>query len=131
VVRGTEASLIKLSWDPQEEQLVRGLRPGSPEWGVDPDPLTIHPGGAVEARPMPVPPGDYPAYYAALRDAITGGGEPPVTAVQACAVMSVIEAGERSAAEGRVVAPDFTPAERRALGEFESKNRSAAPSAGR
>ena len=80
---------------------------------------------------MPTPPGDYSAYYAALRDAIADGGEPPVTAVQGCAVMAVIAAGERSAAEGRVVIPDFTPAERRAWSEFESKNRSAAPGADR
>ena len=131
LVRGTDASLVKQGWDPQEELLLRGLRPGDPAWGMDPDPLTIEPGEPGEARQVPAPPGDYPAYYAALRDAISSGGEPPVTAVEACAVMSVIEAGERSAAEGRVVAPDFTPTERRALTEFESKNRSAAPSAGR
>jgi predicted dehydrogenase len=127
LVRGTEASLTKLSWDPQEEQLLRGLRPGSPGWGVDPDPLTIHPGEGAEPREMAAPPGSYPTYYAALRDAIAGVGEPPVPAVQGCAVMSVIEAGARSAAEGRVVTPDFTPAERHAWSEFESKNRSAAP----
>jgi predicted dehydrogenase len=131
LVRGTEASLTRLGWDPQEEQLVRGLRPGSPGWGVNSDPLVIHSGGATEAREVPAPPGDYPAYYAAVRDAIAGGGEPPVTAAQGCTVMSVIEAGERSAAEGRVVTPDFTSAERGAWSEFESKNRSAAPSTSR
>jgi predicted dehydrogenase len=130
LVRGTEASLTKLSWDPQEQQLVRGLRPGSPGWGVDPDPLTIHPGESAEPREMAAPPGSYPTYYAALRDAIAGVGEPPVPAVQGCAVMSVIEAGGRSAAEGRVVTPDLTPAERRAWNEFESKNRSAVYSVG-
>jgi hypothetical protein len=40
--------------------------------------------------------------------------------------MAVIEAGERSSVEGRAVAPDFTPVERRAwTAEFERKNRSA------
>ncbi len=128
LVRGTEASLTKLKWDPQEEQLVRGLRPGSPGWGVDPDPLTIHPGEGGEPREMAAPPGSYPTYYAAFRDAIAGVGDPPVPAEQGCAVMSVIEAGERSAAEGRVLTPDFTAAERRAWSEFESKNRSATSS---
>jgi predicted dehydrogenase len=127
LVRGSEASLTKLSWDPQEEQLVRGLRPGAPGWGVDPDPLTIRAGGSAEPREEAAPPGSYPTYYTALRDAIAGVGEPPVTAIQGCAVMSVIEAGERSAAEGRVVTPDLIPAERCAWSEFGSKNRSAAP----
>ena len=131
VVRGTAASLIKPGWDRQEEQLVSGLRPGSPGWGVDPDPLTIHPGEPGGIREMRAPPGEYPAYYAALRDAVAGAGEPPVTAAQGCGVMAVIEAGERSAAEGRVVLPDFTSAERRAWAEFGSKNRSAVPSVDR
>jgi predicted dehydrogenase len=131
LVRGTEATLTKLSWDPQEEQLVRGVRPDSPGWGMDPDPLTIHSGKAAEPLEVAAPPGSYPTYYAALRDAIAAGGEPPVPAVQACAVMSVIEAGGRSVAEGRVVTPDLTPVERRAWSEFESKNRSAAASVGR
>jgi predicted dehydrogenase len=131
LVRGTEASLTKLGWDRQEEQLVRGLKPGSPGWGVDPDPLTIHSGEGTGLREVAAPPGNYPSYYAALRDAIAGVGEPPVPAVQGCAVMSVIEAADRSAAEGRVVTPDFTRAERQAWSEFESKNRSAALSVDR
>jgi predicted dehydrogenase len=131
LVRGTAASLTKQGWDPQEEQLLSGAPPGGPGWGVDPDPVTIQPGEPVETRQLPVPPGNYLAYYTALRDAIDGGGAPPVTAVEACAVMSVIEAGERSAAEGRVVTPDLTPAERSVLAGFESKNRSAAPAVSR
>jgi predicted dehydrogenase len=116
LVRGTEASLVKQRGDPQEEQLARGERPGSPAWGQDPDPVTVYRGGGGVTRDLAVPPGDYPAYYAALRDAILAGTEPPVTAAEACAVMAVLEGGERSSAEGTVVKP-----------EFESKNRSAAP----
>jgi predicted dehydrogenase len=127
LVRGTAASLTKLGWDRQEEQLVRGVEPGSPEWGSDPDPLVIHSGETAGTQECLAPRGDYPAYYAGLHDAIAEGGEPPVTAAQASAVMAVIEAGERSAAEGRIVAPDFTREERRAWAEFDRKNRSATP----
>jgi predicted dehydrogenase len=131
LVRGTEASLTRVGWDPQEDQLLRGVRPGSPGWGLDDEPLMIHRGDELEPGEVPAPAGDYLAYYAALRKAIAGGGQPPVTAVQGCAVMAVIEAGERSSTEGRAVAPDFTPAERRAWApEFERKNRSAALEAG-
>jgi predicted dehydrogenase len=131
LVRGTRASLTKLGWDRQEEQLARGVRPGSPEWGMDPDPLVIHPGETDGVQERRAPRGDYPAYYAGLRSAIAGSGDPPVTAAQACAVMAVIEAGERSAAEGRIVAPEFTREERGAWAEFDRKNRSAAPAADR
>lgn len=126
LVRGTEATLTRLRWDPQEEQLARGDRPGAPGWGRDADPLTIHCGAPPETRQVPAPPGDYPAYYARLRDAIAGGGEPPVTAAQACTVVAILEAAVRSSAEGRAVVPGLTPAEREAWApEFQRKNRSA------
>jgi predicted dehydrogenase len=132
LVRGTEASLGRVGWDSQEERLLHGTRPGGPGWAQDDEPLVIQRGQDAEPREVAAPAGDYPAYYAALRKAIEVGGEPPVTAAQACAVMAVIEAGERSSAGGRVVAPDFTPAERRAwMTEFERKNRSAALESGR
>jgi hypothetical protein len=53
-------------------------------------------------------------YYAAVRDAIGGEGELPVTPAQATALMAVIEAGLRSSGEGRVVRPEYTDAERAA-----------------
>lgn len=132
LVRGTGASLTRSRWDPQEEQLLRGMRPGSTGWGLDADSLTIHRGATGEVEEIPAPAGDYPAYYAALRDAIAGGGEPPVTAAQGCAIMSVLEAGERSSAEGRVVTPELTAAERLAYDPgFGSKKRSAVSAAER
>jgi predicted dehydrogenase len=132
LVRGTEASLTRVHWDPQEAQLTRGMAPGSPGWGRDDEPILIHHGGDAEPRSVTAPAGDYPAYYAALRDAIAGGGEPPVTAAQACAVMAVIEAGERSSAASRVMVPDFSSDERQAwMTEFERKNRSATLKASR
>ena len=50
-------------------------------------------------------PGNYPAYYAGIRDAILGRGENPVTAEQAIQVMELIELGLRSAREGRRLTP--------------------------
>ena len=132
LVRGTEGSLTRVGWDPQEAQLLGGVTPGTPGWGMDPEPITIHRGDPVEVHQVEPPPGDYLAYYAALRDSIASGTEPPVTAGQACSVMAVLDAGERSSAEGRIVAPDVTTAERGAwTSEFESKNRSATPATGR
>ena len=42
-------------------------------------------------------PGNYPAYYAAIRDALNGDGENPVPASQAIQVMELIELGIESA----------------------------------
>jgi predicted dehydrogenase len=42
-------------------------------------------------------PGNYPAYYAAIRDALNGSGENPVPASQAIQIMELIELGLESA----------------------------------
>ena len=42
-------------------------------------------------------PGNYPAYYAAIRDGLNGTGENPVPASQAIQIMELIELGIESA----------------------------------
>jgi predicted dehydrogenase len=107
VVRGARGSLVKRGADPQEAQLVAGQKPGSPGWGREQDPLLFASGDKEEPTEIPAPAGNWLRYYAGIRDAICGEGELPVTPAQATTVMSVIEAGMRSSAEGRVVSPDY------------------------
>ena len=106
VVHGTGGSFVKHGLDAQEGQSKAGLRPGDAKWGLDPSPgvLTKQVGDET-IRTTPTPErGDYPAFYAAMRDAILGKGPPPVTADQALTVMRIIDAGRRSAAERREIA---------------------------
>jgi len=105
LAHGTRGSLIKARPDPQEAQLLAGLRPGDAGWGVDDDPLWII-DGSME-RAVAAPRGDQSQYYAAVRDALLGYGSNPVTPTQAIAVMAVLEAAFRSAREGRAITPDF------------------------
>ena len=107
LVRGTNGSLTKREGDPQEAQLVAGQKPGSPGWGHDPDPLIFFAGDGSAPSEVAAPPGNYLAYYAAIRDAIRGEGAPPVTPAQATALMAILEAGIRSSDQGRVVRPDY------------------------
>ncbi len=65
--------------------------------GAGESPLT---GGGEPVRTLP---GDYPAYYAAIAEALRTGGRPPVTALEAAAALRVLEAARLSAAEGRTV----------------------------
>jgi len=116
IVRGTQGSLVKHRGDPQEDQLVRGEKPGSPGWGRDSDPLLLVTGPAEAPVEIPAPAGNYLAYYSQLRDAILGKGEPPVTSAQATTVMAVLEAGIRSSEEGRVIEPLYNEGERSAWG---------------
>ncbi|TXS36051.1 Gfo/Idh/MocA family oxidoreductase [Streptomyces sp. OR43] len=109
-VLGSAAGYVKYGLDPQEAALREGTRPsaGVP-WGVEDEalwgrlgsgesPLT---GGGTPVRTLP---GDYPAYYAAVADALRGKGENPVTALQAAAALDVLEAARRSARDGVTVA---------------------------
>lgn len=105
LVHGTRGSLVKMRPDPQEPQLLAGTRPGDAEWGVDVDALqVIGDDGTMERHPSPH--GDQSRYYAAVRDALLGCGDNPVTPAQAVAVMAVLEAALVSAREGRSVVPD-------------------------
>lgn len=103
VAYGAAGAFVKHGLDPQEDALKAGARPPAPGWGADPRPgeLTLWAGGAAAARPAPAPPGDYPAYYAAVRDAALGRGPNPVTPAEAIAVMGLIELAVRSSAERR------------------------------
>lgn len=104
---GTRGSFVKHGLDPQEAALRDGVVPGSDGWGCDPQPgiLTTIADGLPVPRTFEGPCGDYRACYAAMRDAILGRGEAPVTAAQALDVMRVLEAGLASAASGRAIAP--------------------------
>ena len=105
VVHGTGGSFVKHGLDAQEGQSKAGLRPGDADWGLDPSPgvLTKQIDGEIVLTTPTPERGDYPAFYAAVRDAISGKGPPPVTADQALTVMRVLDAGLRSAAEGREI----------------------------
>lgn len=101
-VHGSRASWIKHGRDPQEAALrARGL-PGDAGWGLDRQPGTLsRPFGNLQRdSTTPGLAGDYPAYYRGMRDAITLGGAPPVSADEAMQVMQVLSAGVDSVRTG-------------------------------
>ncbi len=132
VVHGLQGSLTKYGLDPQEAALSAGLRPpmpasgsgdrkraktsggadstnGAPKsceaWGVDPVSfqLTTCEDERRTTREHASLPGNYPAYYAAVRDAIVDAAPNPVPARQAIAVMELLELGLESAALRREI----------------------------
>ena len=73
---------MKYGLDPQEERLKNGERLPQEDWGYDmrDGVLTRVEGEERVEETLLTVPGNYPAYYAAIRDALNGDGENPVPA---------------------------------------------------
>ncbi len=99
IVHGTRGSYIKYGLDPQEDRLKAGERLPQEDWGYDmrDGVLTLAQGELMDEQTLLTVPGNYPAYYAGVRDALAGKGENPVPAAQAIQVMELIELGIESA----------------------------------
>ncbi len=106
IIHGSRGSYIKYGLDPQEERLKNGERLPQEDWGYDMrDGVLTQATGEdrVEAAPLLTSPGNYPAYYAAIRDALNGHGENPVPASQAIQIMELIERGIESSKQRATV----------------------------
>lgn len=89
VLHGDTASFVKYGMDTQEPALRRGELPGSAGWGEDSRNGIVT--TADGSHPIDTIPGDYRAFYEAVRDAIENGGPNPVPPEQALLVMQVLE----------------------------------------
>ena len=99
IVHGSRGSYVKYGLDPQEERLKNGERLPQEDWGYDmrDGVLTRVEGEEQVEETWLTVPGNYPAYYAGIRDALNGNGENPVPARQAIQIMELIELGIESA----------------------------------
>jgi predicted dehydrogenase len=110
-VHGDKASVVKLSPDIQEDQLRTGIKPGSPEWGRDPDDAMVYEGGSGMTQLCKAARGDQRRYYVALREALLGRAPNPVSPEQGATVMAIIEAAFNSYEHGKRVVPELTKEE--------------------
>ena len=99
IIHGTRGSYVKFGLDPQEGRLKNGERLPQEDWGYDmrDGVVTKVEGETLVEETLLTSPGNYPAYYAAVRDALNGTGENPVPASQAIQIMELIELGIESA----------------------------------
>ena len=103
-VHGSRGSWVKQGRDAQEAQLAAGHVPGDPGWGVDAQPgvLTREDGaGGLQVELRPTVPGDYRVVYERFAASLRGERLPEVTVDQALLLMRLLDAGQRSAREGR------------------------------
>ncbi|NWJ81305.1 oxidoreductase [Enterobacter sp. SECR19-1250] len=99
IIHGTRGSYVKFGLDPQEDRLKNGERLPQEDWGYNmrDGVVTKVEGETLVEETLLTSPGNYPAYYAAVRDALNGTGENPVPASQAIQIMELIELGIESA----------------------------------
>ncbi|EMG9279169.1 TPA: oxidoreductase [Enterobacter cloacae] len=99
IIHGTRGSYVKFGLDPQEDRLKNGERLPQEDWGYDmrDGVVTKVEGETLVEETLLTSPGNYPAYYAAVRNALNGTGENPVPASQAIQIMELIELGIESA----------------------------------
>ena len=105
-VHGSKGSLITYGFDPQEEDLKRGLRPDHPAWGEGQGTghaeLTLGTELNVNTR-LAIIPGCYQAYYQGIYDAVVKGTPLPVSAAEARNTVRVIEYAVQSSNEQRTI----------------------------
>ena len=115
ILHGTKASWYKYGADVQESQMIKGMMPTDPGFGIDPDPGILIEGATGSRTELLAPPANQSLYYAGIRDAIQKHQPPPVTLAQAIAVQAVLETSFQAAKEGRTLTLTLTEAERNAF----------------
>lgn len=104
-LNGRKGSFVKYGMDVQEQALVDGQRPPQDKWGMEPESaygiLYLDQGGHVSHETIKTHRGDYGFYYDNIYKAMTEGEELLVKPEEAIQVLMIIEAAEKSAAEGR------------------------------
>ncbi len=107
VLFGTQGSFVKQTFDPQENNLRRGLIPTDTSWGAEPEEnwgvLTVPSGDSFELRRIPSATCDYRDYYANVREAIMGDAAPAVTPEHALDVMRMLELARESSQKRQTI----------------------------
>lgn len=107
ILHGLEGSFLKHRADLQETDLQKGLKPGSAEWGREPDwaqGILHKTGKKGDSRELvPTLQGNYMDYYDAIYGALTTNKPLPVTAEDGLAVMRIIEAAIESDIQKKVI----------------------------
>jgi predicted dehydrogenase len=101
---GSHAAFTKSGLDVQEEALRAGADPRVPGWGEEPEARWGRLAAGDEVRTIPTVPGDYPRFYRAVVQALSGSAPAPVDPEDALGTLLIIEAARRSASTAQVVA---------------------------
>ncbi|KAL9609791.1 MAG: hypothetical protein Q9167_005469 [Letrouitia subvulpina] len=107
-IRGDKGSYKKFHEDCQEAHLTSGMKPGDPDFGVEPaerhGTLTTLKDGKLNAEAYPtIKPVPYSTAYSQLAKALVGQGDVPVKPENASSVIRLIELAKQSSFEGKTL----------------------------
>ncbi|NVO19956.1 MAG: Gfo/Idh/MocA family oxidoreductase [Bacteroidetes bacterium] len=106
-IKGTKGSFLKSRADVQEADLLKGLMPGIPGWGEEPDCekglLSYSAEGKSVQQKVDSIKGNYMEFYNGIYSALTENVAVPVTADDGIHVMTLIEAARASDMSGKIV----------------------------
>jgi predicted dehydrogenase len=108
LLHGTRGSWMKYGADVQERQLVAGMLPDDPAFGMDPDEATLINGETGARTSIPSPRGDQRTYYVGIRNAIFDQRPPFISGADALVAMAILETSFESAARGQVLSLPLT-----------------------
>lgn len=97
---GTAGTYEKRGLDVQEAALRATRRVTRAGWGAEPPDAWGSLSDGATTRAVPTEPGNYPAFYEAVRQAIRTGGPPPVDPMDAVSALEVIDRVRRRALAG-------------------------------
>ena len=106
-MHGTMGSFVKYGIDPQEDMLKAGFIPYGNDWGkeneddwgfLNTETSGLHIEGQIETIP-----GDYPAFYSNIAEAIKEGKPLAVKPEEAMNVIKIIEYSMQSHKEGKTI----------------------------
>ena len=107
ILHGTKGSFIKSMGDVQEKELQAGKRPGTKDWGIEPDKekglLHTEKDGKIIRKYIPSLKGDYMEYYDGIYEALRNNKRVPVSAEDATNVIRIIEVALKSNTERKVI----------------------------
>jgi predicted dehydrogenase len=107
IIHGRKGSFIKSRADVQETVLQSGQKPGTPDWGTEPESerglLHTEKDGKLIRKHISTLQGNYYDYYDAVYNSLTGKDALAVTGEDGLNVIKIIEAAYQSNREKRVV----------------------------
>ncbi|WP_321425936.1 Gfo/Idh/MocA family oxidoreductase [uncultured Bacteroides sp.] len=107
IVHGTKGSFLKSRADVQEADLQKGLTPGAPDWGTEPEEeqglINYDKDGTTTREKIKTLQGNYMEFYNGVYNSLTQNKPMPVTVDDGIRVMKIIEAAFQSSEARRAI----------------------------